>query len=141
VTYAASASDTCDANPTVSCEPASGSTFPIGTTFVSCTATDATGNGTSASFPVIVQGAAEQASDLLAAVQSFNLQEGIANSLVAKLQNALDAISAGNEMAGCNQLGAFINEVQAQAGKKVTVEQANQLIAAANQIKAVLGCP
>src|SRR5919204_2333904 len=42
-------------SPTVGCSPASGSTFPLGTTNVSCTATD-TGDGTTstASFNVIV---------------------------------------------------------------------------------------
>lgn len=40
----------------------------------------------------------------------------------------------------CNKLSAFINNVQAQSGKAITVDQANQLIAAANQIRASLGC-
>src|SRR6185295_10220133 len=35
---------------TVACSPASGSCFPIGTTTVTCTATDASGNKTSCSF-------------------------------------------------------------------------------------------
>lgn len=39
----------------LSCAPASGSTFPIGTTTVTCNATDATGNTSSASFDVIVE--------------------------------------------------------------------------------------
>jgi len=38
-------------------------------------------------------------------------------------------------------LVAFINEVQAQSGKALSVDQANQLLAAAIQIEAVLGCP
>jgi hypothetical protein len=41
----------------------------------------------------------------------------------------------------CGLLNAFITEVQAQSGKKITAAQASQLIAAATQIKAVLGCP
>jgi hypothetical protein len=41
---------------TISCTPASGSTFPIGTTTVTCTATDAAGNTATASFTVTVQG-------------------------------------------------------------------------------------
>jgi subtilisin-like proprotein convertase family protein len=39
---------------THACSPPSGSFFPIGTTTVSCTATDAAGNTASASFPVAV---------------------------------------------------------------------------------------
>src|SRR5688572_29441445 len=38
---------------TVSCHPASGSTFPLGTTHVNCSATDSTGTVTE-SFPVAV---------------------------------------------------------------------------------------
>jgi HYR domain len=54
VTFTDSATDTVDSNPSVSCSPASGSTFPVGTTKVTCTATDASGNSTSKSFNVTV---------------------------------------------------------------------------------------
>ena len=40
---------------TPSCSPASGSSFPLGTTLVTCTATDAAGNTGSASFNVVVR--------------------------------------------------------------------------------------
>ena len=39
-----SASDAVDQNPSIDCTPASGSTFELGSTTVSCTAKDATGN-------------------------------------------------------------------------------------------------
>jgi hypothetical protein len=54
-TYSVSATDDEDPNPTVSCTPPSGSTFPIGPSTVSCTATDATGNIANGSFTVIVR--------------------------------------------------------------------------------------
>jgi beta-lactamase superfamily II metal-dependent hydrolase/predicted extracellular nuclease len=54
VTYAASASDLVDGSRPVVCAPASGSTFPIGTTTVACTAADAHGNTASGSFTVTV---------------------------------------------------------------------------------------
>ena len=54
VTYSVSASDSGDPNPTVSCTPASGSTFPLGMTTVMCTATDAVGNSSTGGFDVIV---------------------------------------------------------------------------------------
>lgn len=66
-----------------------------------------------------------------------------ANSLDAKLQNilsALNAVQSGSVANVCGQLNAFINETQAQSGKKLTVAQANQLIVAATRIKAVVGC-
>jgi hypothetical protein len=48
------ATDAVDVDPTVSCEPASGATFPIGTTTVTCTATDDAGNSRAATFQVTV---------------------------------------------------------------------------------------
>jgi hypothetical protein len=53
--YAApTADDAVDPGPTVSCLPAPGDWLPVGTTDVTCTATDAAGNSASASFPVTV---------------------------------------------------------------------------------------
>jgi hypothetical protein len=48
------ASDVVDAHPAVSCDPASGGLAPIGSTTVTCTATDSSGNSRSASFTVNV---------------------------------------------------------------------------------------
>ena len=125
----------------VACTPPSGSTFAIGTSTVTCTATDAAGNSASKTFQVTIVDAAGQTTNLSALVSSLGLDHGIENSLLAKLSNALAAISAGNLGSACGLLDAFINEVQAQTGKKITAAQAAQLIAAATQIKAVLGCP
>ena len=50
------ASDAADPSPSVSCTPASGSMFPVGTTKVTCVAKDAANNSASASFNVIVAG-------------------------------------------------------------------------------------
>jgi Ca2+-binding RTX toxin-like protein len=41
--------------PPVTCLPASGATFPLGTTTVTCTATDAAGNARTGTFPVTVR--------------------------------------------------------------------------------------
>jgi hypothetical protein len=54
VDFNASASDLVDGAVGVSCSPASGSTFSIGTTSVSCSATDAHGNSASGGFAVTV---------------------------------------------------------------------------------------
>ena len=48
------AADVVDADPSVACAPVSGSAFPIGTTPVTCTATDANGNASVGSFDVTV---------------------------------------------------------------------------------------
>ncbi len=52
--FSASAEDDVDGAITPSCDPASGSTFPLGHTSVMCTATDAAGNSSGASFAVNV---------------------------------------------------------------------------------------
>jgi hypothetical protein len=54
VTYSASASDLVDGPVSVSCSPASGSTFAPGTTTVNCFATDAASNTANGSFTVTV---------------------------------------------------------------------------------------
>ena len=54
VTYSATASDLVDGSVPVTCVPPSGSTFALGTTTVTCGATDAHGNGASATFTVTV---------------------------------------------------------------------------------------
>ncbi|NNJ12793.1 HYR domain-containing protein [Chloroflexales bacterium ZM16-3] len=50
-----SASDDSDPSPAVSCAPVSTTIFPLGTSAVTCTATDAAGNSASASFMVTVE--------------------------------------------------------------------------------------
>ena len=52
VTYDASAADGADPAPTVSCAPASGANFPVGTNTVNCNAVDAAGNGATGAFLV-----------------------------------------------------------------------------------------
>jgi archaellum component FlaF (FlaF/FlaG flagellin family) len=55
VSYTVTATDDLDPAPTVACTPSAGSLFPPGSTSVQCTATDAAGNHTSATFPVTVR--------------------------------------------------------------------------------------
>jgi uncharacterized repeat protein (TIGR01451 family) len=56
VTYpAATASDNCSSTPAITYDHASGSVFPVGTTTVTATATDAAGNHSSCSFNVTVR--------------------------------------------------------------------------------------
>src|SRR4051794_10769893 len=54
MTYAATATDRIDKAPKVACTPASGSTFRVGTTKVTCSATDAAGNATTKAFDAVV---------------------------------------------------------------------------------------
>ena len=84
---------------------------------------------------------AGQINDLSTVVTSLNLSGGTGTSLISKLQTALAAIEVSDTATACDSLTAFINACQAQSGKKLTADQANQLIAAASQIKTQYGCP
>lgn len=58
---------------------------------------------------------------------SMNIPNGIKVSLDAKLSAAMDSLQAGQNAIATNQLNAFINEVNAQAGKHITQQQAQVL--------------
>lgn len=78
---------------------------------------------------------------LVAKVQSFNLQNGIENSLDVKLSNAkmsMDSVRDGDIQDAINKLQAFIKECEAQRGNKLTVAQADDLIDDANTIAGCL---
>lgn len=66
VTFNATASDLVDGNVAVSCSPASGSTFAVGTTSVNCTATDAHFNSAGGSFTVEITSGGSGGSDTTA---------------------------------------------------------------------------
>ena len=140
VTYSASATDNVDPHPSVNCSPPSGSTFRIGTTTVTCTATDQAGNTATKTFRVVVKGAVEQITDLTALVRSLGLAHGTTASFVAQLEGARTALAAGERRDACGSLKAFVNHANAQSGKKLTVAQANRLIGDATRIGAVLSC-
>ena len=54
VFFSVTAMDDQDPNPSIVCVPPSGSFFPRGTTMVTCTATDTSGNQATCTFPVVV---------------------------------------------------------------------------------------
>ena len=86
---------------------------------------------------VTIQTPAEATDDLVDLVETFNLQQGISNSLDTKLDAALEAlndVNVNNNQAAINSLQAFINAVEAQRGNKITNEQADTLIAEAQAI-------
>jgi hypothetical protein len=120
--------------------------LPVGTSTItltvsdpgSLTATDTVDITVTAPPPPTPQ---QQLSALERTVSGLGIQAGAASSLNSKLDAALAAANAGNRTAACNNLRAFINEVNAQTGKKLTAAQAAQLLAQANAIRASLGCP
>ncbi|MHC4221952.1 MAG: GLUG motif-containing protein, partial [Planctomycetota bacterium] len=63
--------------------------------------------------------------------------EAIANSLLAKIDAAIEKLDDGNaknDKAGVNMLEAFVNAVKAQRGKKISGDDADYLVAGAEQI-------
>lgn len=123
--------------PAPDCSPAAGSAFPVGTTTVTCTATDPDDSNSpvTASFTVTVKGASGQVSDLHQAVQGV----GPGQSLSSEVQQAESYLAAGDITDASSTLDAFINEVTAQTGKKIPAQQASQLIADARRIQAAMG--
>lgn len=130
VIYAASASDTWDPAPRVECTPPSGQLFPLGTTTVTCTASDDSGNTATATFRVHVENASEQAADLAGTVEDAGLQHGVETALVAKLTHP-----------GCAQLLAFEKLVlNGERVGHIPSADSNAWIAAAERIATVEGC-
>jgi hypothetical protein len=73
-------------------------------------------------------------------VNGLNLPHGLTNSLDSDLAAAQAALAKNHTNAACGDLALFVQAVMAQSGKKITVNDANQLIAQANVIEAQLGC-
>ena len=93
VSFSPTVTDNCDTVTPV-CAPASGSTFPIGTTPVNCTATDTSGNSDMCSFTVTVTGQPPRAAktairdDLVIFLASISN-----NSDRNKIQDAIDHLN------------------------------------------------
>lgn len=124
--------------PAAVCTPPSGSVFPIGTTTVTCTATDSKdlNSPVSTSFTVTVEGAAAQLADLHQAVQGV----GLGTSLAVLVADAQRELSAGHPALACTALTSFLIEVGQQTPWFIRAATAAQLIADAERIEAVLGC-
>jgi hypothetical protein len=138
VTYAAAASDVVDGSVTPSCSTPSGATFAIGTTTVSCTATDSHGN-TSApqTFTVSVQGAAEQLADLLQQTEQWNVR---GRSVPDALRKVIATVTTRSQQRACRELGDFLDNLSGSLGKRLTPGQLSWLRAELTRIGAALGC-
>jgi hypothetical protein len=140
VSYAPTVSDNCSV-ATTTCAPKSGSVFAIGDTTPTCTAVDPSTNQTSCSFKVHVKGAAEQIGDLITVVNGLKISNGsVKKALLSQLTAALASIQASNRNAACGSMQSFIDLVSAQRNKALSATDADALIAAATQIRAVIGC-
>ena len=141
VEYEVTADDDTDPEPTVACEPVSGSTFPIGDSTVECTASDASGNDATGSFTVHVRGAGEQIDDLRQVLVIVrDIPESLRQSLDAKLVAAKAALDADDRTGACDKLKAFVAQVRAQSGRKLTTDLAAVLVEHATRIRTVMAC-
>ena len=96
VTYSnATATDLVDANPAVTATPPSGSTFPLGTTTVTVTAGDLSGNTTSATFTVTVL-APPPPPPQVTGIASVQSRKGL-TSFIVVFNEPLDSASASNQ--------------------------------------------
>jgi glycine rich protein/HYR domain-containing protein len=139
VSYTAPAvTDGDDSSPPAAvCTPPSGSKFAIGTTTVNCTATDSddTNSPVSTSFTVHVVGAAGQLADLYQATLNTRGGKGLAPTVALAGRQA----AGPHPLLACPTLSLFVLQVQLAPPWRIPAGT-SELISAAGQILAVLGC-
>ena len=104
-----------------------------GTYEVTLTVSDDDGAVVTDTMIVTVQTPEEAIQELISDVEEMNLPKGIENSLISKLEGSIASLSRNQKNAAVNQLYSFIKEVEAQRGKEITYEQADELTAKAQQ--------
>ncbi|MDA8345406.1 MAG: hypothetical protein M0Z66_07970 [Thermaerobacter sp.] len=84
-------------------------------------ATDNAGNVANQTVTFTVTTSIASMEDLVGRFTSMQLitDRGLAGGLTAKLQAAASSQSRGDQSAAANELGAFVNEVNAQTGKGI----------------------
>ncbi|MFH1726781.1 MAG: leucine-rich repeat domain-containing protein [Elusimicrobiota bacterium] len=87
-----------------------------------CPAVDASGNDADQ------DGCVDAVEELAETIEAMDLPEAAESPLTSKAENAAAAIERDNPKAADNVLKAFINQVEAQRGKKLTDEEADTLI-------------
>jgi HYR domain-containing protein len=132
VTYTLGIQDNLDPAPAVDCDRPSGSLFPIGGDKATCTVTDVAGNATTVVFWVDVRGAADQIELELPVV-------GV-DGLNGPAFSAGRAARAGRTRAACNELNAYVHELNALTGHKIDRATAENRFETVGRIRAVLGC-
>ncbi|HXT64249.1 MAG TPA: HYR domain-containing protein [Pyrinomonadaceae bacterium] len=121
---------------------ASGSVFPIGTTTVTYTVTDASGNTASCSFTITVKTVLQTLDDLRASVNANTQLNGTQkNGLLAKLDAAKQAIQSGSQNGACAKLSDFVNSTQNFISHgDISAATGNAWISTANNIRNAIGC-
>ena len=74
-------------------------------------------------------------------INGFNLPKGVTTSLEAPLNAALAQLNRNHDTPACNQLNAFLNQVDAkQNSGQLTPQQATDLSQQAKAIQQAIGC-
>ena len=105
-----------------------------GTYTITLTVTDSAGSSGTGTATITVQTPAEATADLREQVAELELQKGIGNAFTVKLDQAIAALNSGDRDGARDVLNAFINQMKALKGKKVAAEDADALIAMAQEI-------
>ena len=138
VTYAASASDGSGAS--LACSPVSGARFAIGTTTVTCKATDLAGNVATGSFSVKVNSAPEQLTALTNQVLALLKLPALSTPLKTQLEAVSKAVIEKKPTIACAGMNLFVAAVKLVPTSALPVATRDKLVADANRIKAVIGC-
>jgi hypothetical protein len=135
---------------TISCDPPSGSVFPIGDTEVECSARDEAGNTGTASFTVTVNPPApptpkQVIDELISTIQNLdNVPQGVKTSLIAVLNEVLNILNDNNpdnDESVCRTLDGFINQVNAnETSDTLTADEADELSTQGEDIRNALDC-
>ena len=83
-------------------------------------------------------GIIDRINDIIEDIEDMGLPKGIENSLISKLENTIKSIEKGQYTDAVNKLKAFIHQVDALKGKKLTETQADKLNGAANWIITII---
>ena len=79
--------------------------------------------------------------NLINTINSFNLPKGVTTSLEAPLNAPLAQLNRNHDTPACNQLNAFLNQVNAkQNNGQLTPQQAAELTQQAKAIQQAIGC-
>jgi hypothetical protein len=130
------ATDQVSGPAAVTCSPAAGSTFPLGTTLVTCTATDGSANTTSRTFPLTVVDTTPPVPSLPSSVvASATSASGAVVTYSASAHDAVDGnvgiactpaagsmFPLGNTLVSCSASDAAGNHVQAAFTVKVQAQ-------------------
>jgi hypothetical protein len=144
---AATATDTCGAVG-ITYSQNSGTLFPVGTTTVVCTATDAVGNQVTTSFTVTVAplpptpDASAQLDALIATVKAMSINKTVKAALLISLGVAKVALESNRISLAIGAMKTFEAAVEAaRKAKHLTADQATQLTAASVNIRTALAGP